>query len=260
MNGLLIYRKEDFIKNKNYVEWMKRLAIKKNMYLTLIFVEDFFCYGINNYEKYTFAINRSRNYEISLLLELKKIKVFNNSKLTLLGNNKLAGYKYAEELGCKYPKICLNWSNQCKKIISKPNYGHGGKDIYLINNINKCCDSSRFQQRYEDRLVGDLRFYIVGNKIEHAILRNSNDKIVSNYSQGGDFKIYNYNNFEKNFIYGFMKNLDIAYAGIDFLLKENGTLLFNEIEDVVGSRMLSALGINDTVEKFLEYIINQLKE
>ena len=49
------------------------------------------------------------------------------------------------------------------------------------------------------------------------------------------------------------------YAGIDFLLTKDNKLIFNEIEDVVGSRMLSKLGINNTTDLYLEHIGKELK-
>lgn len=47
----------------------------------------------------------------------------------------------------------------------------------------------------------------------------------------------------------------VDFVGIDFFLTDNGQFIFNEIEDVVGSRMLSALGCNNTVPLYVEHIL-----
>lgn len=46
--------------------------------------------------------------------------------------------------------------------------------------------------------------------------------------------------------------------GIDFLIDENGEFLFNEIEDVVGARMLYQLTDINLVGKYLEFIIERI--
>ena len=49
--------------------------------------------------------------------------------------------------------------------------------------------------------------------------------------------------------------LKVDYAGFDFFITKEGKLIFNEIEDAVGSRMLSLLGENETVPLFVEHIL-----
>ena len=43
-------------------------------------------------------------------------------------------------------------------------------------------------------------------------------------------------------------------VGIDFIFDEHGHFLFNEIEDVVGSRTLSALSEINIVREYLKFI------
>jgi len=43
-------------------------------------------------------------------------------------------------------------------------------------------------------------------------------------------------------------------VGIDFILDDNGNLVFNEIEDVVGARMLYQCSDIDIVKEYLSYI------
>lgn len=258
MKGLLIYNKEDFDRNNSYVQWLQEEGKKKGLDLELAFGDEILTKGIKEKKRVDFVINRTRSYEICILFELNNIRVFNNSTVTLIGNNKLAAYKYAEEKGYSYPKVVLSWENR-GNIISKPINGHGGEGIGLVSDIDVRDGWIRLQQEFVTNLVGDIRFYIIDNKIIHGVLRTSSDKIISNFSQGGDIRLYDFSQSEKEYVEGFIKDIDVDYAGIDFLLTKDGKLIFNEIEDVVGSRMLSKLGINDTTELYLNHIVKQLQ-
>lgn len=257
MDGLLMYNKDDFLKNKSYVDWLIQIGKEYALNLKLVFKEDFLKKGIPN-DKIHFVINRTRCYEISLMFELNNIRVFNNSTITLLGNNKLAAYKYAKDKGYVYPKVLVSWENK-KNVISKPYNGHGGQGIDLVENVDFNDGSIRLQQEFLTDIIGDIRFYVINNKIIHSILRTSKDKIVSNFSQGGDIQYYEYNLEQKEYVENFVRDIKVDYAGIDFLLTKDNNLIFNEIEDVVGSRMLSKLGINNTTELYLEHIAKEMK-
>lgn len=260
MRGLLIYDKEDYNKNTEYISWLVNEAKNLGMEIILVFKSDFFSKGYDTISEHIeFAINRSRSYEISLILELSGIRVFNNSTVALLGNNKLAAYKYARDKNIRFPRICTSWDNP-KGIISKPNNGHGGNDVDLLVNVDLINEKNRLQQEYISDVVGDIRFYILNNKIIHSVIRSSNGGVVSNYCKGGNVKIYDYSVADEELVGKLISGLNIDYAGVDFLLTTNNELVFNEIEDVVGSRMLSFLGINNTTPLFLKHIKNEMKK
>lgn len=255
MKALLIYNKEDYGRNKEYVKWIIDTAQKRGILIDLVFKDELLLQGVQLGEEISFAINRSRCYEISLIFELNNVRVFNNSMITLLGNNKLACYNYAKSKGYKFPKIFISWTDK-QKVLSKPNFGHGGFGIGMLDEINLDDGTYRFQQELIEDLVGDIRFFVIGNKVIHAVLRKQpKGKIISNFSQGGEIELYQYNDLEKDYVESFISELDIDYAGVDFLLTRSGELIFNEIEDVVGSRMLSSLGINDTTDLYMDHIL-----
>lgn len=259
MKGLLVYNKDDYLRNVEYVNWLLDEAGDYNFQLDLILKEDFDLYGVSNFLDYSFVINRTRSYELSLIFELNDIRVFNNSAITLLGNNKLAAYKYAKDKSYLYPKVKLSWSDT-NKTISKPNSGHGGEGIGLVEDVDLKDGNIRLQQELIGDLIGDIRFYIINNKIIQAVLRKAKDKIVSNFTMGGEIEYYKYTNIEKDYVERFVEGLQIDYAGVDFLLTKDNKLIFNEIEDVVGSRMLSQLGINNTTELYFQHINNEMKQ
>jgi glutathione synthase/RimK-type ligase-like ATP-grasp enzyme len=253
MNGLLVYSEEDIEKNSNYIDWFVDEARKKSMIIQVKTDRQIQRDGIESNQTVDFVINRSRSYELSMLFELNDIKVFNNSYVTLIGNNKLAAYAYAKEKGYKFPKILLDYSSE-KQILVKPNNGHGGEGIHLVKNTSLLPATEKLKQEYISNFIGDIRFYIINNKIINAVIRSSDDQIVSNYSQGGNFSIYNYSRKEKKFVKEFLEGKNFDYVGLDFFLTKAGELIFNEVEDVVGSRMLSELRVNNTTELYLEHI------
>lgn len=255
MRGILIYNQFDLKKNQTFINWIIESFHKKNVILDFFLREEFYRER-NIIYKYDFAINRTRDFNLSQLLELNNIRVFNNSEITLLGNNKLATYLFAKNKGYLIPDIPLILPSS-KQMVSKPIYGHGGEGVKLLFPQTPLSNRTIYQQ-YIDNLKGDVRFYFIGNKIHSSVIRFSKDKFVFNYSQGADFSEYIYSKFEEKYVMNLVSNLLIDYVGVDFFLLKDGTMVFNEIEDVVGSRMLSKLGKNDTIPMFVEHIINSI--
>lgn len=258
IDGILIYNEKDIEKNNSYISWLIEEGRKRGLNIRLILDKD-----INDLEyNFKFAINRSRNFNLTYKLEEEGIRVYNNYKFCILGNDKLIAYDYIDTLGIKYPKVFRNLDNSFKinKVIEKPKNGHGGSDIRIVNEYDNLDFSKNVYQEYIEDYIGDIRFYVIKNKIEHAVIRiPKENSIISNFTKGGDVQIYNYSNKEEKIINKILENLNIDFGGIDFLFLRNGELLFNEFEDAVGSRMLSYLGINDTMEKFLNHISNEVK-
>lgn len=258
IDGLVIYDEKDVDRNKTYINWLIEEGKNRDININLVLDKD-----IDKLRsKYEFAINRSRNFNVTYKLEESGTRVFNEYKFCILGNDKLIAYDYIETLGIKYPKVyrSLEEFAKDKKIIEKPKNGHGGANIRILEDFNSLNFSKNVYQEFIEDYVGDIRFYIINNNIEHAVIRiPKKDSLVSNFTQGGNVEVYNYSSKEKEIINKILKNINIDFGGIDFLLLKNGEILFNEFEDAVGSRMLSYLGINDTMEKFLNHIVKEIK-
>lgn len=255
MIGYLIYKKEEV--SKDYTKWLISEFKKHNIELKLLYLEDFFIDGIN--EKIDFAINKTRDRNISYMLEINNIRVFNNSFITDLSNNKLLAYKHAKDNGLKFSDILIKKPN--KNFIKKTVDGHGGNDVYLVEN-NFVERTNIMCQAFIEETVGDIRFFVVDNKIINACIRQNENNFLHNYKKGAKVSLYNYGKYEIDLINRFLEGIHCDYVGIDFLMCKNGELLFNEIEDVCGSRMLSFLGenINNTTSEFLEHVIRVLEE
>ncbi|MBQ6820001.1 MAG: ATP-grasp domain-containing protein [Clostridium sp.] len=258
IKGAVIYNKEDANRNKEYIKWLIEEGKKKNLYIELILEDNI----ISKKDDYSFIINRCRNYNITKILEEKNLKVFNNYKFCLLGNDKLLAYDFVKSLGIDYPRVYKNYSeiDKNKKVLEKPKDGHGGVGIKILHDFRNCNFNKNVYQEYVEDYVGDIRFYIINNKIIHSIIRKPQEgSLISNFTKGGKVEIYKANEKDRKLINNILENIEIDFGGIDFLLLKNGDLLFNEFEDAVGTRMLSYLGINNTMELFLDNIVNKIK-
>src|SRR5699024_246313 len=81
----------------------------------------------------------------------------------------------------------------------------------------------------------DLRVFVIGKTIIAAVLRENDKDFRANYTRGGTAKLYQLNYNETILIQKIINLFEFDYVGIDFLINKTGQLIFNEIEDVVGS-------------------------
>lgn len=138
----------------------------------------------------------------------------------------------------------------------------------------------------------DLRVYVIGKQIIAAVVRTANEGFKSNFSLGGSVELYHLSNQEEAIVQSIIalfetdihmnsglnltnnRNIQtklnhsnninctqgFGLVGIDFMIGDQGELIFNEIEDVVGSRMLYQCSDINIVERYLTYIKSRIKE
>ena len=154
--------------------------------------------------------------------------------------------------------------------------GHGGSQVFSLNDDGTKLGSYRKNrdnaknniykslqghdcvlQKRIDSDSNDIRVYIVFGKIYAAVLRHGNDGFKSNFSLGGSVEEYFLDEEQKKFIEKFIEAFgagQLSMAGIDFILTRDGNLIFNELEEMVGSRMLYNCSKHDIVRKYVEQI------
>ena len=165
----------------------------------------------------------------------------------------------------------------CEKFVIKSVSGHGGREVMLLSEYFdkygcslddfKLAPASQEQAAadyFSDKYVvqplvecdgRDLRIYIIGGNIIGAVIRKANGGFKSNFSLGGTVEQYTLNSGQKSIVNKITDAMDIDYGGLDFLVcGENDELIFNEIEDVVGARMLSECSDIDYIECYVKYI------
>ena len=249
----------------------------------------------NKFKKIFFVINRTREYKLSLRFEKINVKVFHSSKITELGNNKYKTYCYLKEYfernknepqGEWIEHTVLVKTDDLNNILNdyigkdyviKSVDGHGGSQVFSLNDdgtkhgsYRKNRDNAKNNiykalqghdcvlQKRIDSDSNDIRVYIVFGKIYAAVLRHGNDGFKSNFSLGGSVEEYFPDEEQKKFIEKFIKAFgagQLSMAGIDFILTRDGNLIFNEIEEMVGSRMLYNCSKHDIVREYVEQIV-----
>ena len=99
----------------------------------------------------------------------------------------------------------------------------------------------------------DLRVWAIGNDIITSILRESDTDFRSNFCLGGRATPYKMNEEEKSLVKRILSLVESDYIGIDFLF-DGGHLIFNEIEDTVGARMVYDKTDIDIIKLYCDYI------
>ena len=252
MKGWIIYNREDAEKNIAFISRLSAELAKYDIEARLVFSD-----SEPKKETPSFAINRSRDYKIAERLENKGVKVFNESALTKLSNDKAKMHKFFEG---KVPQMKL--VNDYPFVLKSLD-GHGGGEVFMVNSreeedkaVLALGTKAYLKQEVCSDLGKDKRVYIVGGEVVAAVLRESDD-FRSNYSLGGRATATDLNEKEQEIIDKITRLINIDYAGID-LIYHNGEPVFNEIEDPVGARMLYENTDIDIVEIFIKYIVDNL--
>lgn len=289
MVGWLIYSEKDVEKNKRYIEFYMEEGKLQGINMILILVEKlefgikgnkwFMRYNKEEIVKPDFSISRTIYPLLNKQLEYMGIKVFNNSQVSELCNDKAKTYQYVAQLGIPMVDSSFYQNSMVEQTLEnvgelsvvKAVAGHGGNQVFLINPGNSTYVENEIPAIYErlDRsdvvlqpLIGnknqDLRVYIIGQDVIAAVLRTAKEGFKSNFSLGGVARKYELSNAEIQLIRKIISLFDFGLVGIDFIIGDEGELIFNEIEDVVGARMLYQCTDINLVRLYLEFIKKEI--
>lgn len=269
----LIYDKERLAKAAGYYERYIKYLNEYGFEVKLIIIEEInynngFLYQNKELSAPDVAIMRTVNAKLSLALEDSGALVFNNSIIADCCNNKQKTYEVISSNGIAIPEtFFLNKTNyKCMldniqfPVVLKSLYGHGGDEVFWLNNkkelnqyINQIREKEFILQKPVSELGKDLRVYVIGETIIAAMLRHNANDFKSNFCLGGKALKYNLNEKEIETIRKIIALFDFGLVGIDFMF-DNGELVFNEIEDVVGARMLYQYTDIDIVKLYAKHI------
>ncbi len=257
----LIYDSFEAERNRRYINFYFEKCKEKNVDIELKIIED----GIDFSCLPDVALVRCMRPDISESLEKKGVKVYNSSFVSKVANDKMSTYLYLKDKGIRLPETFLvtdDFIPPFYPIVLKPCMGKGGRDVEMIENYE---DFLSYRERVKEKVIAqravddpgkDLRVYVVGNKIIKAMLRESKTDFRSNFCLGGQAREYSLAEDEIKEIQKVIDLFDIGYAGIDFMFHE-GRIIFNEMEDVVGARMLYTYTDIDIVDIYLNFLISQ---
>lgn len=202
-----------------------------------------------------FVINRTNQPEVGRRFESRGIRVFNSAKFSALANDKEKCYRFMAQNGI--PILPIDYKTV--PLVVKPRNGKGGRDVRLITKKEDIPAKNKdliFQKAASD-LGRDLRVWIIGGKIITSILRISKTDFRSNYCLGGEALPYTLSAAEKQKIQHIISLVDGDYYGMDFVF-EDGEMIFNELEDTVGARMVYDKTNIDILKLYCNYIKSML--
>lgn len=281
--GWLLYTKGDYERNSVFARRFLDKGNHTESTLKLVFKDDLF-YGTyhnqlclmdgagNLISAPDFVINRSIDPLMSKHLEAMGVKVFNSSTVAEICNDKARTYLEISRLGLPMVDTLFIGKKELTQkalpfdfpVVIKTVSGRGGKEVFLARTADEVGEIARSVS--EDRLVvqklcgspgKDVRVFVVGKKIAGAIVRHSKGDFKANFSLGGTAEAYRLNPKETEHVLRIINSIDFDMVGIDFIFDEKGDFLFNEIEDVAGSRTLSMTSSVDIVELYLEHIYSK---
>jgi glutathione synthase/RimK-type ligase-like ATP-grasp enzyme len=91
-----------------------------------------------------------------------------------------------------------------------------------------------------------------------AMIRVSTNDFRSNYCLGGMVYPYSLSKEERKMVEEVIDQFEFGMVGIDFIF-HNGKMVFNEIEDVVGARMLYEHTNIDIVKEYVNFIAERIE-
>lgn len=283
----MIYTEAEGRRNYAFIELFRRTGERQGLLFSFV--------PVNRYQQMPLpdlVLNRSRDLLVSRWYEERQIPVYHDSDIVEIGNDKYKTLQRLQEsltekaawcpgsflLTEKMKKDFQFLQQQIEKklgivdmVVLKTVDGHGGSEVYRLS-ADPLRDVLPWKQTLA-RLQGkqllcqewiecdsrDLRIYILWGKIYAAVLRQGRDDFRSNYSRGGSIRPYDLSKEEQAYIEPFIQALGgerLAMAGIDFLLRRDGSLIFNELEEMVGCRMLYQCTERDIVQDYVMMLGN----
>ncbi len=278
-NGWLVYSAADAKKNAWYVDHFISIAKKKDMQLCLVLREEI-AIGASERglflkvrgqvieEKPDFVICRTIYPLLSNQFQAMGIRTFNCGDTAQICNDKAKTIQRVAASGIPVAPTQFVAAGTMPAALKDAQYplvaktvdGHGGSEVFLLEGPPDDTLLALFDhrdaviQRNMEEFRQDLRVYVLDNQIVAAVLRKAEKGFKANFSLGGSVSLYELSDRERELVRSVCELFSLDLAGIDFLRNEAGDLLFSEIEDVVGARMLYQCSDLDIVELYLDYI------
>lgn len=281
LRGWLIYNKKDKQRNQAYIDWFIKEAKKQEVKLILILREHLqigitkgrhsISYRHQAIDLPDFAVVRTVEPLLNMHLELLGLKVFNSYEVSNLCNHKMNTYYAMQKLNIPIMDTLMIKREQLTEkpprnfpFVIKESTGRGGSQVHFIQSIDewievlpKFTTEDLVIQSTDVQHGKDLRVFVLDKEIIQAVLRENKGEFRANYSLGGTAHPYDLSKKEEKLIGKIIHAYDFDLVGIDFLIGHDGQLILNEIEDVVGSRILSLVSDINLLEKYVIHIKKQ---
>ena len=272
----LVYERSNVERNRFFIDRWFDAARGRGVGISLVMDDEIRC-GIRENKPFIAhrdslplpmaAVMRLNRPLLTAHFEHTGIPCFNNAHVARICNDKRLTHQAVSGLA---PMMETVFMNEMEKdppfpypFVLKSAQGCGGRQVYLVSGhetfraaLEAIRPDGALAQIKCDTPGRDVRVYVLGNRIRKVMLRFSSVDFRSNIGQGGSFSPYELTADERKMVQDIMALFDFGLAGIDFIF-HRGRLVFNEIEDAVGTRMLYANGI-DIVSEYLDLILDRL--
>ena len=263
MRGWVVYDDEGAARNAWFAGHLQKTASDLRVELELVpdseVVEKF-----SEGSPPDFVLVRTINPCLSRWLEDHGALVINNAATSMVANDKWKTYCFCMENGIPVMPTTVA-DRSCDfhgERVMKSVDGHGGSEVFLVKDRH---GAREVQERFPGKTFilqelctdagCDMRAYVIGGEVVAAVLRTSKGGFRSNYSLGGDARCTSIEAAEKGVIARLNALLSFGFVGVDFI-RHQGKWVLNEIEDVVGSRMLYSCSDIDIALPYMKYAMN----
>ncbi len=270
MKGLLFYDVEGARRNKWFIERLIESAKERGCELKLVIHPDETDEALG--EHIDFAIVRTICPHLNVKMAHNYIYTFNNYQTSYIANDKWKTYLIAEKLGIPVMDTYEVASAEEAMasipfpFVLKAVDGHGGSEVFLVKNAKECKQTMSLlanrrviAQRLCDEPGVDMRVYVMGDEVIASAKRTSAVDFRSNFSLGGSAELDTPTEDMLWAIDKLREALRFDFVGVDFI-RHNGRWVLNEIEDVVGTRMIYALTDIDAADKYIDYVIKKMSD
>ncbi len=273
----LIYDRDNIPRNQFFIErWL--LAGREKGVEPEVVAREEITFGIRDSRLFLDASSRPRLPDCAVIrandpllsahLEGMGIPVFNNAALARVCNDKRLTHQMAAGLFPMMDTVFLHpRADRCPfpyPAVVKGVHGNGGRQVYLAENdqnfrraLDSLAPDEALVQPLCDTPGRDVRVYMLGQEVVKSMMRMSDGNFRSNIGLGASARPYDPGPEALDLARRFSGTLDAGLIGVDFVFHQ-GRLVFNEIEDAVGTRMLYALNERDIVRDYLSFILGKL--
>jgi len=269
--GWLLYDRGDYEVNRLFAEHIQKKAEPIGLSIQVVLTETL---RFEDADLPDFVISRQRNHRLSQAFEQAGIPVFNSSRVCKICNDKRNTHRFLEGFPqMKTVFIDAEHPNSPQSLpfplVVKPATGHGGDRVSLVENESQLqaaladfANEPALLQELASNAGRDLRVYVLFGHIVAGVMRTARSGIVSNFKRGGDVALHTLTDAEAALAQAVIRRFEeqgapLSFAGIDFLY-HNGNPVMNEVEDVVGSRMLYQVSDIDIIDLYIIEIARRL--
>ena len=257
MDCWILYDREDLETNRFFADRLCSSGKELGLNCSVVTTDE-----IDPYYAPDIVVSRIRDPDIVTSLEDNGSTVFNGSSVCRVCNDKSLTYGLARGLGIPFLPYSIPGGELPKgpPWVVKSCIGHGGTEVFRADSpeeVDEICRSLEGRKPIIQQMASvpgrDLRMYVLGGKVIASVLRSSDTDFRANFKLGGKAEMVEPPAEAIGYVRRILPELRPDFIGVDFVFGD-GMVYLNEIEDVVGTRMLYSLTDLDPARMYMEYI------